>query len=1459
MFRFRSLAPLIAGSLAALCAPALAQQHAIEGYATTKHEYDKTVADPNYRFKGLQGVIITICDEKKKIAVNGTRTDKDGHFFITGLEPGEDRYRISAVLIDRTAGVVYLGQAKASPQQTPLPCKPNPIPLSPQTTSSGGASPNAAVIALNVFNARSIREAEYELIGFPSTKPIPDASKAQAMAGKRGAAAVVCGNVAGVENGSRSGIESGSPLEASIAVVNVETGELIENITTARDGRYCIKTGRTGIFLLTVLANGYRTRDFFLTIEGNGASTLRDQGGATAPDNRIVLEANQQTLGHEPESDVRVNAREFALRYVASERIISSLPLRGSRTFDSFAFLLPGVLPPPRTSDFYGPGLSPGVGTPGQFSVNGLRSRENNFTVNGSDNNDEDIGVRRQGFVNLSPYPIEALEEFQITTALGDARYGRNIGAQVNVVSRTGGNALHGSVNGFLSSDKLNARNFFDLTNARVGFSSPLTRSSDGARVLLDDQPILLQNPSEGKNPFTQTQAGVAVGGPLSRLKTFFFASFDERRVNERRESNFAVPSLSQRGLFDTGETGFQGPSGTASTQFFPSSLPGEAIFSLYPFPNNPLGPYGGNTYTTVLPAEGRGRRLSFKIDHHFGLPTPDGERSKGLFAGRCQGHRWPWELWKFGCHRDALTASYNLTDEASILPVTGGALFSSLRPRVRTHNLAFFFNRTFSSTTFDTIRLSYGRTRLLFAEVRDPFLVPPSLLPDEPFLLNAPLLLNVTAPDDRDGSLTIPRYISAASREGASLLRSLGLPGVTNSEQITGPLGQILIAGFSPIGVDVFNFPQERANNTFQLAETLTKLRGKHIFTLGFDLRKTHINDSLDRNFRPLAAFNGLMGSASDHLLPLKRPGGVGISQDVLTGATLAAAGAPTALFHTLAVVPNSNIGIRFSQVNFFFQDEIRANPYLRFTWAIRYEVNTVPDTVGGKLERAFDRTELQRLAEEAERGCRACAGLTSALLAAFPADYKVSFGADRNDLDPRVGFAWDPRKNGKWAVRGGFGVYAGQFPGVVIDQSRNAFTDFVPLNLSNFSPRLGDQTYLFNLANPAVRQLLGSQLEVVAPGTLNTLGPGVNSVTVLGNRLFNLGTISLQPTIPVLDLVLPQRSLKTPYAYHYALTVEHQVFRDFVASLAYVGTRGIKLLRVSTPEFGLSRSQVGLDEIEPLGEGAVPSFPRGFFPFLKGFMRSPQPTLIANAFKIARTLFESSASSAYNSFQAEVHRRYSHHFEFGTAFTYSKTLDDVSDFFDTAGAFALPQNSLRRSERGPASFDAPLRWVTNFVWDVPYHENQWFGGWQLAGILTLQSGQPYTVNSAIDVNRDGNLTDRLNTTKGLISQTGGRIQLQLEPGTNSVDLLAADGQDGAVGRNTFRAPGIFTLDASLSKRINLGDRIRASLRAEAFNLFNRTHFGIPVRILEAPGFGSSVDTTIPARTIQFALKVSF
>src|SRR5205085_4836961 len=277
---------------------------------------------------------------------------------------------------------------------------------------------------------------------------------------------------------------------------------------------------------------------------------------------------------------------------------------------------LPDVALPPQTiGGGSGPGVGAGVGTSGQFSANGLRSRANNFTVDGSDNNDEDIGVRRQGFFALVPQPVESIKEYQVVTLLAPAQYGRNIGAQVNAISRSGGSSHHGTVYGLFNSSQLNARDFFDTTGG--GGTTPLRSGTQPVIVApsftfntttlnfvpTGGRPLTVQNASAGKDSSTLSQGGFVLGGPVAPGKVFYFVSAEGEVLNASKEQSFVVPTVAQRGAFSTGASGlFRNPFTGQSVSAFPATAGGDAVFILYPFPNNPRGVYGDHTFTQTLP-----------------------------------------------------------------------------------------------------------------------------------------------------------------------------------------------------------------------------------------------------------------------------------------------------------------------------------------------------------------------------------------------------------------------------------------------------------------------------------------------------------------------------------------------------------------------------------------------------------------------------------------------------------------------------------------------------------------------------------------------------------------------------------------------------------------------------------------------------------------------------------------
>lgn len=1264
----------------------------------------------------------------------------------------------------------------------------------------------------------------------------------------------------GTTNGGFVGIVqdgAGTPIpDARITFTNQTNG--FEVVTTSKsDGTYAKNTLPPGVYKIKVEVSGYQEKTIskeLYTTKNNEVlppiilekvkevvttnpdpnpspdptPVVRDGGGQT--DAAVTAAYADSNISRNPRRDGIFN--EFAVR---------TLPLGGTtltRTFDELAFLVPGVvLPPQAIGNSVGPGVGGGVGTSGQFSVNGLRSRANNFTVDGSDNNDEDIGVRRQGFFTLVPQPIESIQEFTIITLLAPAEFGRNFGAQVNVNSKSGGNRIRGSVFGLANADFLNARNTFDNVS---GNSSSLLegRRSDGSvvPVFVDGERKRVFNDAGRKDAFSLLQGGIALGGPIVRDKMFFFVSGEIQHLDGTKESHFVVPTVEERGFVRSGATGLQQcpvmePCTVSFLPGFPTSVDGDAVFSLFPFPNDPTGIYGRNTYTQELSIDAVGR----------------------IFSGR-----YDWNIFKIRGNQQTFTARYNYTDDERDLTDVGGALFSAIRPLVRTDNISSFLSGSLSNAVSNELRFSFGRTRLDFEEIKDKtgFLKPVARQFNNPddarFLLNAPLLYNNTFPVNCSvtgcfAPLTANYANSGINTEDLIPIQSGSLSGGL------GLIGQLKVAGFSPVGVDVFNFPQERTNNTFQIADTMRWQINSHNISFGTDIRRVYLESDLPRNSRPLVTFNG----APDlfdlcRVVPCENQGSI---QDscigiFCTGADLASSGAATGFFQSL-VLPgqNAQINLRYNQFDFFAQDEWRLHSRVLLSFGLRYEFNTTPEEADGKIENTFSQSLPPVVAS----------------LSTFIDGRSKIYDSDRNNFAPRVGIS--AAITDSTVLRAGFGIYYDQILGAVVSQSRNVFPTFTTLNFGGGLPSVEDGNVVlsFNLFNP-LNTLLFNQ-PIIRGGTLNVLNVDQTALLNAINFAFPFFNFDQNGTTRIagsaVGATLPQKTLNTPFAYHYTAGLEQELFDNTFINVAYVGTRGRDLLRFTTPNLGSNYlagiRRVDLVDGQPQFEG-VTFDPTGN-PANNLFAGRPVPLIGP----INR--FESTGKSRYDSLQVGVRGRMTRNFQYRVSYVFGEVKDDVSDVFDLAGAYALPQNSITEAgEYAPANFDVKHRFTYSFIYNLPdFDGNKFFhyvlGDWQIVGTGRFSTGQPFTVNSIFDVNLDGNLTDRLNNTR-FITVTGDRAQPLRLTSTSAADLqsmLAALGTDGSVERNSFRAGNILDLDMSFARNFRTRETQSLEVRFDVFNFINRANFGVPVRILEFPGFGQATDTVTPGRRIQLRLRYNF
>ena len=409
--------------------------------------------------------------------------------------------------------------------------------------------------------------------------------------------------------------------------------------------------------------------------------------------------------------------------------------------------------------------------------------------------------------------------------------------------------------------------------------------------------------------------------------------------------------------------------------------------------------------------------------------------------------------------------------------------------------------------------------------------------------------------------------------------------------------------------------------------------------------------------------------------------------------------------------------------------------------------------------------------------------------------------YDSDKNNFAPRVGLAWTIGRQGNTVLRAGYGVY--------YDTSPLAPGEAIYFNRPYFD---------FNLFFP----LPGLPLTLSDPFPASFPFPLPDSAQAI------------------------QRDLRTPYMQHWNLNVQQQLGRNRVLEVGYVGSKGTKLLSAR-------------DLNQPLPSALPPGLP---------FVPRPVPQ-----FDEINTI-ESRASSNYHSLQARLQQRLSAGLAMLASYTWSKSIDDASNFFPSAGDPNYPQNSYDlRAERGRSNFDIAHRLSVSYVYDLPIGKGRQYladsgvwstvlTGWQTSGIVTLQTGRPFTVallrefdNSGTGISALGfGANDRPNVVgNGELSNRTPEVWFN-----TSAFAFPPPGNFGNAGRNILDGPGFQSVNASLSKNTSLSERFNLQFRAEVFNLFNHPNLNLPDNFLGSPTFGSITSARDP-RHIQFGLKLLF
>jgi hypothetical protein len=310
-------------------------------------------------------------------------------------------------------------------------------------------------------------------------------------------------------------------------------------------------------------------------------------------------------------------------------------------------------------------------------------------------------------------------------------------------------------------------------------------------------------------------------------------------------------------------------------------------------------------------------------------------------------------------------------------------------------------------------------------------------------------------------------------------------------------------------------------------------------------------------------------------------------------------------------------------------------------------------------------------------------------------------------------------------------------------------------------------------------------------------------------------------------------QRNLQTPYLQQWNFGIQRQLGKPRVLEIAYVGSKGTHLI----DSRNIDQPQPSVNQQNP---GPNPKFSE-------------------------IDLIESQANSIYHSLQVRLQQRLSKGLSMLASYTYSKSIDDASGFFNTAGDPDYPQNAYDLSaERGRSDFDIRQRFTLSYAYDVPVfkHHYRWMGGWQSFGVLTFQTGQPFTVALLADDDNSNTGISQLgfgaNDRPNAIGKPVLANPTPQEWFNTAAFTTPPYGHFGNAGRNILNGPGMQAVNVSLVKNTPIAERCDVQFRTEFFNALNHTNLNLPDNFLGSPTFGQVVSAQDPRR-IQFALKLLF
>jgi hypothetical protein len=712
---------------------------------------------------------------------------------------------------------------------------------------------------------------------------------------------------------------------------------------------------------------------------------------------------------------------------------------------------------------------------------------------------------------------------------------------------------------------------------------------------------------------------------------------------------------------------------------------------------------------------------------------------------------------------------------------------------------------------------------------------------------------------------------------------------------------------------------PQGRIANNYDFLDNASWVKGNHLVRFGGSYRIIHTDNFNDAGIVPTYTLGFNTGG---NVNPLNRTNQFpGISANDFTTATNILAlisGAVSSATQTFNVNDTTTGFVkdatRFREIDYYnlslyTGDAWRWKPNLTVNAGVRWEFNSVPTEKNSLALLPVDNTIQGLLNPQAELSF---AGNSSS---------RAFFDNDFNNFAPSLSFAWDPFKDGKTSIRGGYAI------SYVIDNNittvQNAF-------LGNAGLSSGLQ--LTNLG-----------------GTVST-----NGIVPITTPAFKVprtlaDNIALDSQTALFTI---QQDLATPYVQQWNISFEREIFKDTAIEVRYVGNRGTKLTRgidlnqvevldngfvddfiraqqnlaaararaatvPSTPISGAFNSNVpgsqpltifprfggngslnggslnnatviGLLDTNQVGELVATYLANRATFFGTGSQVTPG-FFVLNPNAFAVDVIGNSSYSTYHGLQMELRKRLRNGLYFQTNYTFSKAL---TDFEGSQSNFSglLNNDSGFTLEKKRANFDVTHVFKANWIYELPIGKGKSFlggidgildgfiGGWQLGGILQARSGRPISITSGSrgTLNRAArSANNTVNTTLSIAElqrSVGSFLDAQGRPTIINPGLIGTDGRAnpiafqnpapgrvGTLGLTPVNGPGFFNLDVNLLKNFRITERVGLMFRAEAFNVFNTVNYSVvEAQNINSTTFGR-VTSTFDPRILQLSMKLSF